>query len=256
MKKIISLMLIAFGSHFSMAQGTQKPIPKPKSTTIKSTKVVQSGTFANAMKKVTINLPDFVEWLCPTNRTSGDREFGGNGPKVKCEVKLKISPDSTALIADFYIWAQETVADFSTVDGRWERKVFEAPYGKKIKSILSETASRTQFISPKADFQLFAPGTDMSKAFYEFMAFTDIKSGVLALHGLSPQNRSLATQLVSVFGDYGNQVVRVPAVEGGLVKFFNVVGDTGGDDISDDQNCNDDTRIVKIEFFPVKIEYK
>jgi len=54
--------------------------------------------------------------------------------------------------------------------------------------------------------------------------------------------------------DNGNTVVQVPSVDGALVKFFHIVGDTGGPDISDDNNCNDDTRIVKIEFFPAKIK--
>jgi hypothetical protein len=48
--------------------------------------------------------------------------------------------------------------------------------------------------------------------------------------------------------------VQLPSVDGALVKFFHIVGDTGGPDISDDNNCNDDTRIVKIEFFPAKVK--
>ncbi len=35
-----------------------------------------------------------------------------------------------------------------------------------------------------------------------------------------------------------------------LVKFFTIVGD-----ISDDNNCNDDTWIVGIEFAPVRVEF-
>jgi hypothetical protein len=39
-----------------------------------------------------------------------------------------------------------------------------------------------------------------------------------------------------------------------LVKLFAIVGDTGGLDISDDDNPKNDTRIVAIEFNPVRIE--
>jgi hypothetical protein len=52
----------------------------------------------------------------------------------------------------------------------------------------------------------------------------------------------------------GNTSIRVPAKQGRLVKFFHFVGDTGGSDVSDDENCNDDARIVKIEFFPIRLE--
>ena len=175
---------------------------------------------------------------------------------MKCEVKLRISRDSTSLEADFYLQAQETMHDQSTTEGQWIRKIYNAPYGKKISRILTDQASRTQFISPKAGYQIIAPGADVAQAIYGFLDHTDIKSAVLSAYGIKPQNKSALANLVKNYVDKGNQVVKAPSVEGTLVKFFYIVGDTGGDDISTDSNCNDDTRIHKIEFFPIKIEFK
>lgn len=209
-----------------------------------------------ALMVQTVKLEDYTEWLCPKNLMRGDREFNGNGPKVKCEVKIRISSDGSSLLADFYLWAQETVHDWSTTEGRWTKKIYDAPYGMKINKILSATASRTQFISPKAGMQIFVPGADVAQAMYTFLDNTDIKSIVLKEHGIDPKDRPGVSNLVKHWIDDGNRIVRVPAVDGTLVKFFHIVGDTGGDDISTDDNCNDDTRIVKIEFFPAKLEFR
>src|SRR6266700_318994 len=46
-----------------------------------------------------------------------------------------------------------------------------------------------------------------------------------------------------------------PGIDGtGPVKEIRIVGDTSGDDISDDDDCTCDTRIVKITFLPVKLK--
>jgi hypothetical protein len=203
-----------------------------------------------------VRIENFEEWLCPSTLLRGDREFNGNGPKVKCEVKIRISSDSTAIMADFYLWAQETKHDWSTAEGRWTKKIYDAPYGVKISKILSATASRTQFISPRAGAQILVPGADVAQAMYTFFDNTDVKSAVLKAFGYEPEDKSILSKIVKVGIDHGNTIVQVPPVDGTLVKFFHIVGDTGGEDISNDDNCNDDTRIMKIEFFPLKLEFK
>ena len=40
---------------------------------------------------------------------------------------------------------------------------------------------------------------------------------------------------------------------GGLVKFLRIIGDTGGDDVSDDDDCSCDTQIRSIEFHPISV---
>lgn len=201
-----------------------------------------------------VKLEDINEWLCPSKLTRGDREFDGHGPRIKSEVKLRILPNGTQLIADINFWAQETVHDWSTTEGSWSKVVYDAPYGKKITEIVSDKASRTQFISPPGGFQVLVPGQDLAKALNTFFDATDIQAGVLQAFGVKPEEKGVLQALIKGTLENGNTIVRVPPVEGALVKFFHIVGDTGGPDISNDDNCNDDTRIVKIEFFPVRVK--
>ncbi len=203
----------------------------------------------------TVTITNIDEWLCPKDLKRGDREFDGNGPRIKCEVSLSIGDGGRALYADIYFWAQETKHDWSTTEGRWRRKVYDAPYGKTITSINSDKASRTQFISPRAGFQFLVPGNDVASVVNSFLDGVGgtISSAVLASFGIPPGDFQAVARLITGAINSGNTVVRVPALEGTLVRFFHIVGDTGGPDISDDDNCNDDTRIVKLEFNPVSV---
>lgn len=203
----------------------------------------------------TVSINDLNEWLCPKTVSRGDREFDGHGPRIKCEVSLSIGDAGKALYADIYIWAQETVHDWSTTERRWRKKVYDAPYGKTITAINSDKFSRTQFISPPGGFQFLVPGADVAATVNNFLdGFGGtISAAVLASFGIPPGDFQAVARLITGFINNGNTVVRVPAIEGTLVRFFNIVGDTGGADISEDDNCNDDTRIVKLEFNPVRI---
>ncbi len=220
-------------------------------------KKLDRGLFYAFLKNTStsITLTDIDEWLCPKDLKRGDREFDGNGPRIKCEVSLSIGDGGRALYADIYFWAQETKHDWSTTEGRWRKKVYDAPYGKTITSINSDKASRTQFVSPAGGFQFLVPGADVAKTVNDFLdgAGGAISSAVLASFGIPPGDFQAVARLVTGAINSGNTVVRVPAIEGTLVKFFHIVGDTGGADISDDDNCNDDTRIVKLEFNPVSV---
>jgi len=204
---------------------------------------------------ITITLNNIDEWLCPSKVLRGDREFDGHGPRVKCEVTLKIGDAGRALYADIYIWAQETTSDWSTTERRWSKKVYDAPYGKTITAINSDKASRTQFVSPKAGAEIGFPGTDVAAAVNGFLdgAGGAITAAVLASFGIPPGEVQAVARLITGYINNGDTVVKVPAIEGTLVKFFHIVGDTGGADISDDDNCNADTRIVKLEFNPVNV---
>jgi hypothetical protein len=249
MKSIYLFVLSFLCTNILCAQ--QPAIPKKVTEGIKS-----QNTVASLSGVLNVKVEDITEELCPSKLLRGDREFDGNGPKIKCEVKISLNTDSTQIWADVYFWAQETKADWSTTEGSWRKKIYDAPYGKKISKINSDRASRTQFISPRAGMQIFAPGQDVAKAIYTFLDFTDVKSAVLQAYGFKPENKSALSAVIKTTVDKGNTIVQVPPVEGTLVKFFHIVGDTGSQDISEDDNCNDDTRIVKIEFWPVKIEFK
>lgn len=61
------------------------------------------------------------------------------------------------------------------------------------------------------------------------------------------------TQFIGPNGNSGNTVnITAPM---NFIKQMAIVGDTGGDDISTDTDCTDDTRIENIRFFPIKIRY-
>lgn len=237
----------------------QMGITDVRAVDLNDTKIVavkNDGTiWYKDLSSTTITLTDIDEWLCPRGASRGDREFDGHGPRVKCEVTLKIGDAGRALYADIYFWAQETTSDWSTTERRWSKKVYDAPYGKTITAINSDKASRTQFVSPAAGFQFLVPGNDVASVVNGFLdgAGGAISSAVLASFGIPPGDFQAVARLITGAINNGNTVVRVPAIEGTLVKFFHIVGDTGGPDISDDDNCNDDTRIVKLEFNPVSV---
>lgn len=248
-------LTMAFGQIHTKDTSRDAKKNKLKAEAVKAPIKVKPGVL-NTTK--TIEVEDMTEWLCPTAVLRGDREFDGHGPRIKSEVTLRIGEDQTSLWADIYFWAQETVHDFSTTEGTWTRQVYQAPYGQKIVKIKSDKASRTDFISKPAGFQFLVPGKDVSHAMKSFFDGQLISQAVLAAHGL-PIDPNMLTgrqvaSLVSLYSQ-GNTVMQVPATDGTLVKYFHIVGDTGGPDISTDSNCNDDTRIVKLEFFPVELEF-
>lgn len=202
----------------------------------------------------TVQIDNIEEWLCPSKLLRGDREFDGNGPVIKSEVKLRISPNKKELWADISINAKETKHDWSETEGKWSKKVYDAPYGLTINAILSDKASRTKFVSPRAGFQLLVPGADVANVIHAFFDNEPVGISVFKAHGIHHNDPGTLARLITGKVLQGNTVVTVPPTEGALVKFFHIVGDTGGDDISNDTNCNDDLRIHKIEFFPVKLE--
>ena len=104
---------------------------------------------------------------------------------------MRISPDGSKLFADVTFWAQETVHDWSTTEGQWTKLVYEAPYGKKIAEIISDKASRTQFVSPAAGFQFIIPGQDLARAMNTFFDATDIQPAVMQACGVKPEDLSL-----------------------------------------------------------------
>ncbi len=104
----------------------------------------------NASKKIsnapaggtyTYNIPPITN-LCPFQKVAGDHEFGGNGPRVRGSVTLRISPDGTNLQAVISFNAKETGGDGSEVRGSWTVNIGEpAPAGMKYTRINSPTVS-------------------------------------------------------------------------------------------------------------------
>jgi len=250
MKKLFlsSLLCIAIATA-SLAQ-VKKPLKAEPITTTPISKIKVKDA---EKKPETIILEDITEWLCPRNLVRGDREFDGHGPRVKCNVTLGLKNNNTEVWAKIVFEAKETVHDWSTTTANWDVKVYTTPYGKKIQKIASDVFSRTDFISPSAGAQFLIPGSDLKKGLDVFFDGQMISNAVLAAHGLPfDATPAIAAGLVKTYLK-GNTVIQTPALEGRAVRFFHIVGDTGGDDISNDDNCNDDTRIERIEFLPMQV---
>lgn len=161
-------------------------------------------------------VPVTIGPYCPKKLLGGDREFGGHGPEIWAWVKLRIV-DSRFIVADLYLHARETVSDWSETEGTWSKTIYTAPAGTEITRIVSGVYSEVHYTS---------------------------KPGVNAF---SPAG------LVQAIG--GARGSDVPFKDDGLVMRWNIVGDTGGDDISTDDNPNDDTQVA-IQLNPVKIKYR
>ncbi|MDB2606262.1 RICIN domain-containing protein [Zobellia sp.] len=160
--------------------------------------------------------------LCPRKLVGGDLEFGGNGPEVFGSVTLWKGDDNKHIYAHINFNAQETKSDFLTgrseVQGSWKIPVYTAPEGKKINGIVSTdvTTNFNKVLRGGGANETLGGGSDGSS------------------HILTVGN-----------GLDGN----------GYVNFFKVVGDTGGWDISRDDDCTNDTRILEIQFKPIEIEF-
>lgn len=227
---------------------------------------------------------NIAEQLVPKTLLGGDREFDGNGPNITTTVNVRISDDGRKLLATVYFKAKETKADWSETKGEWERTVYTAPQGRKIKRILGAVqdneliesptcigaragkciASSTTFKSKRAGFQFLMPGEDWSVLIDAVADLVDkiIKAEQQMNDRDQPtREEQQALDIVGDIKDYTagihwqqNYVHTVGSDTGGPVRLMAIVGDTGGPDISTDNDGRDDTRIEAVMFKKVRIE--
>jgi len=212
----------------------------------------------------TVKLSDIKEHFVPTKLVAGDREFGGNGPKIRVKTTLFVTPDKKRIIATTEFNARETKADWSETEGDWTRTVYTAPKGKVIESIVDGTVSSVEFVSKPAGMQILGPSEDFAAFLTAFMKVSEALLKFASAGAAAPvtpgeiEMKALADKVIAgsaFLKGEGNHVhVRRPA--SGPVQAFAVVGDTGGPDISTDDNPKDDTRINGISFKPLKIRLK
>lgn len=212
-----------------------------------------SSTFIHAAaladeREITLN--NITTALVPTAVLQGDREFNGNGPDVRSSVTLRIADDRRSIYADVYFHAKETTHDWSETEARWSRKVWQACPGQRVLGIRSPVTSEVAFRSVKGGFQIFGPGADFKE-----LAGTVID--ILDEYVEGDREHEILDRIregTAIIPDGGNHVhVKEPEGDGPVRAFF-IVGDTGGDDISDDDNGKDDTRIATIAFKPVRVD--
>lgn len=245
------------GAFFGMAAAASAPAEAAPTVKMPKPKVF---TMAH-----TVKLSDIQKPLVPNELLGGDREFGGNGPRVDSSVTLAISGDQRSIVAKIRFHAKETKSDWSETRGSWDRVVYTAPGGKKIAKILDSTYSSVNFLSKPAGFQLLAPSEDYLKFLQTFQKVTEavlmFGSPTAAMEANTPEKRAMrdmanrVIQGTAYLISQGNHV-HVVAPKSGPVATFAIVGDTGGPDISDDLNPKDDTRIEGIRFKPLRITFK
>ncbi len=178
-------------------------------------KIKANLPFSTAQSTSTVTVtPKILTGLCPHAQVGGDFDFGGNGPRITGKVELLISNDRRKIQAAIKFNAKETKSDWSEVKGTWIKSIYVAPFGKKIKTIKSATSSRFNKVLIGGGRNELFGGSDGAE------------------HTLTNNDGFLS---------------------GGLVKKIKVVGDTGGWDISTDDNCSNDTRINSIEFNKITI---
>lgn len=161
-------------------------------------------------------VPVTVGPYCPKKLMGGDREFDGHGPEIWAWIKLKVI-NKRYIDAEVYLHARETTSDWSETEGTWTKRLYTAPAGREIVDILTGKYSDVHYVS--------RPG----------------------VNAFSPAG------LVQAIG--GARGTDVPFKDDGLVTRWNIVGDTGGGDISDDDNPNDDTQVA-VQLNPIKVRLK
>jgi len=207
-----------------------------------------------------VTLRNIDEQLVPTELVRGDREFGGNGPRIKSNVTLSVTGDKRRILATVYFNARETKSDWSETRGTWTRTVYTAPSTRRIESILGGSYSSVDFVSKPAGFQLFGPTADFVSFLQKFQKVSEAmfyfanpaaKADTPARREMKRLNDLVARGLAYLPSEDNHVHIRRPA--SGPVQAFAIVGDTGGPDISTDSNPKDDTRICSIKFNHVKL---
>jgi hypothetical protein len=186
--------------------------------------IAKSGIISPGQLKITPDttiqyIPSTIGPYCPKKLLGGDRDFGGHGPEIWATVSLRIV-NGSSVFADVYMHARETESDWSETEGNWSKLIYTAPAGYSITGITTGKNSEVHYIS-KPGANAFSP------------------AGVLqAMTG----------------GARGNDI---PFKDDGLVARWNIVGDTSGDDISTDDNCNDDTQLaIQLNTMKIKLHKK
>ena len=172
---------------------------------------------------VNLDLKDIFTPLVPTSNPRGDREFGGNGPRIIIDVELRPAWEGKAIFAHVRMNATELGGDGSTTNGTWTYPVWRQGASSSwcVRRVLGNTSQRIEFVSSAGDDPFAAqPG--------------GLPRGV-------------------VKKEDGGYVVRLHQ-RGGFVDYVDVIGDTTGDDISTDDNPHGDTSIRYIKLGNVMVD--
>ncbi|RYG05111.1 MAG: hypothetical protein EOO07_30340 [Chitinophagaceae bacterium] len=164
--------------------------------------------------------------LCPTTILSGDREFDGNGPRITGNVALSFRNNNKEVWATVLFDAKELKSDWSHTRQTWEKMIYTAPSGKRI----TDFHSTQQPITSSFDFVSGKSTSEIERIAKQQLVYTNF-----------PMRGTNQEPLI---------------ITGNVVYKMEIVGDTAGDDISNDTNCNDDTRInnLLLSSFTVRLQ--
>lgn len=172
---------------------------------------------ANAVER-TIELRDLTTPLVPTDHYRGDREFGGNGPRMTVDTQLAIIQGGKAIAVYISFDAVETGGDRSSVRGNWTKVIWRSRAGERVTRILQRERETVSGVSGA---------------------------------GLDPMRPQPVGGPKRVDGGMLNPLV---SSSGGYLNAVYAVGDTTGDDISTDNDGHGDTAIHVIDFGRLRVE--
>jgi len=183
--------------------------------------VLSLGLAAPAAAQDTIQLRPITTAIVPTVTLSGDREFGGNGPRITVGVQLSVERGGRAIYATVSMSARELGGDGSATS------VTPAPF--LVWDALDEDCVQLveRIVSPAVT------------------TFTDV----------SAPGCSFGCGVIGPQEDGGVLATRTNTF-GGPVRTITYLGDTAGDDISTDANPSGDTSIRRIDFNPLQVAFQ
>ena len=104
---------------------------------------------------------DTIEYIPP--HTRGDKEFGGHGPRVWCNVEISVR-NQTEIWAEVYMKAKEIRGDGTTAEGTETFRIYT--HDRPIREILSDTSSDTYYVdNDHAEDVVTMGGGDLVKEF-------------------------------------------------------------------------------------------
>lgn len=182
------------------------------------------GFAASGAQAETIVLRDITTPIVPTAVLAGDREFGGNGPRITVGVELTIERGGRAIFANVHFAAVELGGDGSRTEigpvpilvWRWEDEACPR---------LVERINSQRFALLTHDS---APGCGFGCA-------------TISAPGLVQED--------------GGVIVTVVPQNPGPVADMTLLGDTAGDDISADNDPYGDTSLRAVRFNPIDVTF-
>lgn len=207
--------------------------------------------------------------LLPRNLVEGDREFGGHGPAILARLRVYNTDSEVRAVISFEAWEypfggpHDTPRRKSHTLQSWDKPLFTAPAGHRIRAITSCRTSEVLFASPPG-------GTQFGVDHREFVDIADVLSNIsevvdsVVQLGGSEYAKAISRESDATFRLFaegfkvlkfgkGEKLRPVRPRYAGPVSFFAIVGDTAGIDIARHENPHGNTRIAGIDMSAIDV---